>query len=71
MLVGMASENSKTTHTSVWIAQDTTESRVPRLNVHANQILVYTHLVMAPLIPLCLERDEGTVPPIKNSNTHV
>ena len=29
MLVGMASEISKTTHTSVWIAQDTTESRVP------------------------------------------
>ena len=25
----------KTTHTSVWIAQDTTESRVPRLNVCA------------------------------------
>ena len=24
----------KTTHTSVWIAQDVTESRVPRLNVH-------------------------------------
>ena len=39
MLVGMASENSKTIHTSVWIAQDTTESRVPRLNVHTNQIL--------------------------------
>ena len=29
MLVGMASETAKTTHTSVWIAQDTTESRVP------------------------------------------
>ena len=42
MLVGMASEISKTTHTSVWIAQDTTESRVPRLCVHTNQILVHT-----------------------------
>ena len=42
MLVGMASEISKTTHTSVWIAQDTTESRVPRLNVHTNQILAHT-----------------------------
>ena len=29
-------------HTSVWIAQDTTESRVPRLNVHTNQILAHT-----------------------------
>ena len=27
---------------SVWIAQDTTESRVPRLNVHTNQILAHT-----------------------------
>ena len=34
MLVRMASEVSKTTHTSVWIVQDTTESRLPRLNVH-------------------------------------
>ena len=42
MLVGMASKISKTTHTSVWIAQDTTESRVPRLNVHTNQILAHT-----------------------------
>ena len=42
MLVGMASETAKTTHTSVWIAQDTTESRVPRLNVHTNQILAHT-----------------------------
>ena len=42
MLVGMANEISKTTHTSVWIAQDTTESRVPRLNVHTNQILAHT-----------------------------
>ena len=42
MLVGMASKISKTTHTSVWIAQDTTESRVPRLNVHTNQILGHT-----------------------------
>ena len=25
-----------------WIAQDTTESRVPRLNVHTNQILAHT-----------------------------
>ena len=33
MLVEMASEIS---NTSVWIAQDTTESRVPRLNVHTN-----------------------------------
>ena len=51
MLVRMGSKISKkTTHTSVWIAQDTTESRVPRLNVHTNR----THLVIAPLIPLCL-----------------
>ena len=42
MLVGMASEIGKTTHTSVQIAQDTTESRVPRLNVHTNQILMHT-----------------------------
>ena len=42
MLVGMASEISKTTHTSVWIAQETTESRVSRLNVHTNQILAHT-----------------------------
>ena len=35
-------KSAKTTHTSVWIAQDTTESRVPRLNVHTNQILVHT-----------------------------
>ena len=57
MLVGMASKISKTTHTSVWIAQDTTESRVPRLNVHPNLILAHTLiLVMASLILLCLER---------------
>ena len=37
-------------HTSVWMAQDTTVSRVPRLNVDTNQILV-----VAPLIPLRLE----------------
>ena len=45
MLVGMASKISKTTHTSVWIAQDIRlikESRVPRLNVHTNQILGHT-----------------------------
>ena len=41
MLVGIASEISKN-YTSVWIAQDTTESRVPRLNVHINQILAHT-----------------------------
>ena len=35
-------KSAKTTHTSVWIAQDTTESRVPRLNVHTNQILAHT-----------------------------
>ena len=35
-------KSAKSTHTSVWIAQDTTESRVPRLNVHSNQILVHT-----------------------------
>ena len=34
--MGMASKISKTTHTSVWIAQDTTELRVPRLNVNTN-----------------------------------
>ena len=37
----MASEISNTSHTSVWIAQDTMESRVPRLNVHTNQILAH------------------------------
>ena len=42
VLVGMANESAKTTHTSVWFAQDTMESRVPRLNVHTNQILVHT-----------------------------
>ena len=42
MLVGMASKISKTTHTSVWIAQDKTKSRVPRVNVHTNQILAHT-----------------------------
>ena len=31
MWVGMASEISKRMHTIVWIAQDTTDSRVPRL----------------------------------------
>ena len=35
-------KSAKTTHTSVWIAQDTTESRMPRLNVHTNQILAHT-----------------------------
>ena len=42
VLVGMASKSAKTTHTSVWITQDTTESRVPRLNVYTNQILAHT-----------------------------
>ena len=42
MLLGMASEISKNYTTSVLIAQDTTESRVPRLNVHTNQILAHT-----------------------------
>ena len=55
MLVGMASKSTKTTHTSVWIAQDTTESRVPRLNVHTNQILAHTFCHMAPLIVLCFK----------------
>ena len=35
-------KTARTTHTSVWIAQDTTESRVSRLNVHTNQILAHT-----------------------------
>ena len=35
-------KSAKTTCTSVWIAQDTIESRVPRLNVHTNQILAHT-----------------------------
>ena len=35
-------KSAKSTHTSVWNAQDTTESRVPRLNVHTNQIFDYT-----------------------------
>ena len=35
-------KSAKTTHTSVWIAQDKAESRVPRLNVHTNQILAHT-----------------------------
>ena len=42
MSVGMACEISEITHTSVWIAQDTTESRVSRLNVHTYQILAHT-----------------------------
>ena len=43
MLVGIASNISKNyTYISVWNAQDTTESRVPRLNVHTNQILAHT-----------------------------
>ena len=37
-------KSAQTTHTSVWIAQDTMESRVPRLNVHTNQILVHMHI---------------------------
>ena len=35
-------KSAKTTHTSVCITQDTTESRVPRLNVRTNQILAHT-----------------------------
>ena len=35
-------KSAKTTHTSVWISEDTTESRVSRLNVHTNQILAHT-----------------------------
>ena len=42
MLVGMANKISKNTHTSVWIAQDITELRELRLNVHANQLLAHT-----------------------------
>ena len=43
MLVGMVSKVSKKyTHTSVWITQDTMDSREPRLNVHASQILAHT-----------------------------
>ena len=39
------------------MAQDTTESRVPRLDLHTNQILVHNiYSVIAPLILLCLER---------------
>ena len=40
MLVGMASKISK--NYTYKCAQDTTESRVPRLNVHTNQILAHT-----------------------------
>ena len=46
MLVGMASEISKTTHTSVWIAQDTTESRVPRLLNILNNLRKTVHVIM-------------------------
>ena len=35
-------KSAKSMHTSVWIAQDIRESRVPRLNVHTNRILVHT-----------------------------
>ena len=35
-------KSAKSAHTSMWIAQDTTESRLPRLNVHTNQILAHT-----------------------------
>ena len=37
MLIGMANKISKSTHISVWITLDATESREP-----INQILVYT-----------------------------
>ena len=42
-------KSAKTTHTSVWITHDTTESRVPRLNVHTNQILAHTFSQRTPL----------------------
>ena len=42
MLVGMASKISKSTYASVWIAQHTTESRVPWLNVFTKIWLVCT-----------------------------
>ena len=34
--------NQQKLHTRAWIAQDTMESKVPRLNVHTNQILAHT-----------------------------
>ena len=42
MLLGMASEISKNYTYKCVDCQDTTESRVPRLNVHTNQILAHT-----------------------------
>ena len=47
---GKRSQQKLHVQVHVWIAQDTTESRMPRLNLHSTQG------VMAPLIPLCLER---------------
>ena len=56
---------------TVWIAQDTMESRVPRLNVHTNQILAHTFshgtldsvvsLVIALATTVSTVVDEGTV----------
>ena len=41
----LQARSAKTTHTSVWIAQDTTESRVPRLNVYTQHFGNVLYLV--------------------------
>ena len=91
----------------MWLAQDTIESRVPRLNVDTNQILAHTFsfgtldyvvflvIALATSVSSLVDKgtvrsiklhhswkeqlfcsaagsvDEGTVLPIKNSDTHV
>ena len=41
----MVSEIIETIHMCVWIAQDTTESKEPRLNVNTNQISVHVTII--------------------------
>ena len=44
-------KSAKSAQTSMWIAQDSIESRESRLNAYVyTQLLTHTHLVMAPLI---------------------
>ena len=46
---------AKSTHTSLCIAQDTTDSREARLNAFTNQILAQTFSYGNLDIPLCLD----------------
>ena len=48
--------NQQKLHIQVFGSLKTQRNQGPRLNVHTNQILAHTFIVMAPLIPLCLER---------------